>query len=133
MVGNFYSQLLFNGFFNLLNPCITKFKDLPVIDIYKMVMLFKSVGFFELGTVVSELMFCYEIAIKQKFDSIVKCGPAYPVFIILHSDIQCLDIKMAFCRVYFFEYGKTLRSFTMTLPFQVFSKNFFYGFKCIFI
>jgi hypothetical protein len=58
-------------FFDLLNTGITKFQDLSVININEMIMLFEPVRFFELSAVVSKLVLCNKIAIKEQFDGIV--------------------------------------------------------------
>ena len=97
-----------------------------------MVVLFQHGGLFKLGVVCSELVLGYQVAIKQKFNGVIKGGPAYPVFMILHSDIKGLDIKMTFRCKNFPENGISLRCFAMAVSFKIIGENFPYIFEGIF-
>lgn len=82
-------------FDDLLNPRITEFDHIARIHIDQVVMLHAMVCFFKLCDILSELMFDHEAAVQQQLDSIVQGGPADPVVLILHKDIERLYIEVA--------------------------------------
>ena len=72
---------------NLLDPWVAELDDITRIHIYQVVVLHATVCLFELGNVFAKLMFYHQTAVQQQFNGIVKCGPAYPVVLILHKNI----------------------------------------------
>ena len=74
---------------------ITKLNYLTCFGINKMVMLTTVISLLKLRYVLSELVLNNEITVEQKVYGIIQCGPAHPVVLVLHKDIERFDIKMA--------------------------------------
>ena len=81
-------------FLDFLHPGVAKFKDLSIFDRNKMIMLFELERPFKLGTIIPELMFGHQVAIKQQFYGIVKGSPAYTILVVLHPDVEGFNIEM---------------------------------------
>ncbi len=113
---------------DLLNAGITKLSDLPGFDINEMVVLHAMVGLFKLGDVLAELVLYHQVAIEQQLNGIVKGGPAYPVVLVLHENIQRFNIEMPLAAVYLIQNGIPFRSLAMPFLFQVFGEQPFYRF-----
>lgn len=129
MVRNFNMERLFDILFNFFDLRISKFKHQAGFGIDKMVMLLEFVGPLELGTVISELVLGNQVAVQQQLNCIVQRCTANPVLVVLHADIEGLDIEMPVGVVNFLENGKPLRGFTMAALFKVFREDFLDCFK----
>lgn len=94
MVRNPDMQRLFDKFADLFNPRISKFQHQARFGINKVIVLFKFVRPLELGAVIPELVLGNKAAIQQQLDRVIQSGTADPVLVILHANIECLDIEM---------------------------------------
>jgi hypothetical protein len=52
------------------------------------VVLLEPIRFFVLSQILSELVLAYQIALNQQIQRIVNGGPAYPVVIVFHADVE---------------------------------------------
>lgn len=95
MVCNLNAKQFFNRFQNFLQPWITKLKHPAITDIHEVVVLFELETAFELSTVVSKLMFGYQITVEQQFNCVVQSCAAHPVFVVFHPDVEGFDVEMA--------------------------------------
>lgn len=111
-----------------MNPGITKFENLPGIKVNKVVVLLKFERFFELCTIVPELMLGNKVAVEQQIDGIVKRSAAHAVFVVFHLDIERFYIKMPVGIINLLENCKTFRRFPMPQLFKIFCE---YLFNCI--
>ncbi len=124
-MGNIYAEHLFKGFFDILNPGITKFNHFTRLK-QDMVMLLEPIGFFELGQVLPELVLADKITFYQQVKGIVYRSAAYTVIVVLHADIQRFNIKMPFPAVNFLENGKALWGLSQLPRLQETRKYSFY-------
>ncbi len=106
---NFDVERIFYKSPDLFDARIRKFHNLACFGIYKMIMLFKLVRSFELGTIIAELVLGHQTAIEQQFDRIVQSSTANPVLVILHANVKGLDIEMAIGIIDLFKYSKSFR------------------------
>ena len=83
------------GLDNLLDPGVAKLDNIARIHIDQVIVLHAAVSLFKLGDVLAELMFYNQTAVQQQLNGIVKRGPAYPVVLILHENIEGLYIEVA--------------------------------------
>ena len=81
--------------YNFMNSGIAELNYLTRFNINKMIVLPALICSFELGNVLSELMFDDQIAIEQQLNGIIKRRPAYPVILVLHKNIERLNIEMS--------------------------------------
>ena len=98
-MGHFHSEGFLYILFDLLYPRIGKFYHFPISDINKMVMLFELIGTLKLCTIIAELGFGNQVAVKQQFNGIVQSCPADTVLIVLHAYVECLYVEMPFSRI----------------------------------
>jgi hypothetical protein len=115
-------------FLDLLDSRITELKHTFAICADKVIVLLEFKGFFELGYIFSELMLGNQVAIQEQFDGVVKCCPADPVFLVLHVNVQALDIKVAGAAVDFIENGEAFGRFPVFFLFQIIGEKGFYLF-----
>ena len=108
---------------DLLDPWIAEVDDIARIHVDKMVVLHATVSFLELGDVLAELMLHHQAAVQQKFNGIVKCGPANPVVLILHEDIEGFYIEMAVPGINLVQNGISLGCLTVPLSFKIICKD----------
>src|SRR6187399_1503428 len=94
MVHDFEMEEIPHGCFDLLNTGITKFNHFSALDTDEMIMLFKPIGFFILGQVLSKLMFSDQFTMEQEFKSIINGCTAYAIVRILHMDIKRFRIEV---------------------------------------
>lgn len=109
----------FNGLLDGLHAWIAKFNHFACIGIDEMVVLFGAVRFFKLCHIAPKLMFAHQITGNQKFDGVVKRGPAHTVFLILHLKVQSLDVEMTVVFVNFRENREALRRFSVPVFLQI--------------
>jgi hypothetical protein len=113
-------------FLDFMHPRIAVFINPAAGCANDVVVLFAQVGLFELGDVFAELVLDHEAAVEQQFHGIVKRGPADPVVLVFHVDIQLLDIEMAVAAVYLIEYRESFRGLPVAFPFYIFGENVSY-------
>ncbi|MDT4871617.1 hypothetical protein FQZ97_1067530 [compost metagenome] len=89
-------------------------------------MLLKTVGFFVLCQILSELVLGHQVTFYKQVKRIVNGGSAYLVFFIFHGNVQILHIKMIISAVNLFENSIAFGSFPKLFVFQVCSKNLSY-------
>ena len=105
----------FNGLLDGLHTRVAKFDHFAGICVDEMVVLFGAVRFFKLRHIATKLMFAHQIAGNQKFYCVVKRGPAYSVFLILHFEVQGFDVEMTVVLVNFRKNRKALGRFSMPI------------------
>ena len=127
MVLDIYTEKFFNGGFDLLYSWVAKFDDFTGVSDNEVVVLFGCVRSFKLCQVFAELVLSDQIASQEEFDGVVKCGTRDEVIVVLHFDVERLDIKVTVVSVDFCEYGKAFRGFAVAILLEVGSKNVFYG------
>ena len=77
MVHDFEIEEIPHGRFDLLDTGIAEFNHFSALDTDEMIMLFKSIGFFILGQILSKLMFRDQFTMKQEFKGIIDSSTAY--------------------------------------------------------
>ena len=112
-----------HGFFNLMDPWIAILINPAAGCTDNMVVLFAQIGFFELGNIFTELMFHHQAAVEQQFHRIVQGRPAHPVIVVLHVDIQFLNIEVALPCIHFIQDGKSFRCFPLAFSFNILRKD----------
>ncbi len=80
-------QIPYHGL-DLVNPRITEFNNLMTFRTNQVIMLFIPVRLFVLSKIATELMLAYKVTLHQQVKRIVYRGPAYPVILIFHADVQ---------------------------------------------
>jgi hypothetical protein len=86
---------LFDCILNILNTGVTKLHNLIAICTNKMIVLLIPVRFFVLRKVFAKLVLADQVAFYQKIERIINGGTAYPVVLVLHVDVQRLNIEVA--------------------------------------
>jgi hypothetical protein len=122
-------QYLFYGTLDVLNPRIAEFDYFMTLRANKMIVLLVSVGLLILSEIFTKLVFAYQIALNQQIQRIINCGPAHPVILVFHVDIEGFHIKMAISGIDFFQNGVPLRRFSQLLILKVGRENLFYFLK----
>lgn len=123
MVLDFDAKDFFDRRFDILNPRITKFNHFTSIRKDDVIVLFGTVGFFELRNVFTELVFPNQITGQEQFDCIVQRCSRNTVILILHFDVQRLDIEMTFVIVYFRQNRKTFGCFAVAILLEISREN----------
>lgn len=103
----------------LAHPWIAELNYLPCFNIYKVVVLPALVSPFKLGNVFSELVLYNQVAVEQYLDGVVQRSPAYPVILILHENIQRLNVEMTSPGIYLIQYSVSLGGLPVTFPFKI--------------
>lgn len=119
MVLDFNAENFFNGRFDVLNPWITEFDQFTRIGEHNVIVLLGTVRFFELGNVLSELMFAHKVTRKKKFDGIVQRRAGYAVILVFHFNVEGLDIEMPVIIVNLRQNSKALRRFPVAILLQI--------------
>ncbi len=109
---------------DLHDPRVTELKHLFAVGADKMVVLAVLVRLLELRHVLSELVLHHQPGAKQDLDIVIQSGPAYPVLLVLHHEIQLLDVEMPFVRIYLIKDRESLRGLPVLVNFQVICQNF---------
>ena len=120
---NIKMKNLLGSLLNVLNPRIAEFNDLMTIRADQMVMLLVTIRFLILRQVLSKLMLTHQIALHQQIKGVVHRGPADPVVLVLHADIQRLHIKMTIPGINFLQDSVSLGRLPQRLVFQVRRKD----------
>ena len=110
-----------------MNSGIAELYYFTCFNIDQMIVLAALVCSFELGNILSKLMFNNEITIQEQFNSIIKSGSAHPVIFILHKNIERLYIEMSQSRIYLIKNCISLRCFPMPFLFEIFSEDLLYS------
>lgn len=121
-------EQFFYGGFDLFDPRIAEFDNIAGIGADHVIVLAITVGFFELGDIVPELVFPDEARGQEKLHRVVKRCATHTVVFILHLDVERLNIKMTFLRINLGQDRKALRCFSVPVFFQKIAENIFNGF-----
>lgn len=81
-------QYFFHRFLNILNSRIAELDYFMAIGANQVIVLLETIRFFILRQVLAELMFTHQIALNQQVQGIVHRCPAYPVIVVLHTDVE---------------------------------------------
>jgi hypothetical protein len=130
-VADIEAQEVFHRILDLLQAGVTKLQHLAALRADQVVVLTVLEGLLKLGHILPELVLDHQVAVQQQFDRVVQGGPAHPVFVVFHFDVEGLHIEMAIGQVNFPQDGKPFWRFAVTIAFQIRRKNAFYGFKNI--
>jgi len=128
MPENFKVEILCNIFKNFLNARVAKFKHLAAIRTNQVVVLLKFKRLLELCHIPAKLVLGNQVGFDKQLYGVVQCGPADPVFVVFHLNVQRLYIKMTVAVVYLLENGKALGCFAVTLVLKVLLKKLLYIF-----
>lgn len=101
MVLDGHTEQLFYCRFDGLDPGVAEFNDFTGIGANHVIVLLRTVGFFKLRHVFSELVLADQVAGQQQFNGIVQGCPGNTVILIFHLDIQRLHVKVTGIIVYF--------------------------------
>jgi len=127
MVMNFNTENLLNCFFDGLYPRVAKLDHLSRIGHNDVVVLLVEIRFLVVALVLPELVPAYKAALQKQFYRVVQRCTAYTVVLVLHFNIERLNIKMLLAVVYFLKDGVALRGFPVALLFQEFCEDIFYN------
>lgn len=106
--------LILNVLHYFIDAWIGKFFHFAALLTNEVFMMAVVEGFFELGDVVTKLMFDHQFAIQEQVDGVVKCRTADPIVFVFHENIERLYIKVPRMGIYFIEDGKSFRCFPMS-------------------
>lgn len=112
---------------DLFDPGITKLDDISGVHIDEVVMLHAVVCLFELGDVLAELVLDHQVTVQQEFNGVVQGGPADAVILVLHEDVEGLDIEVPVPGIDLIQDGIPFRGFTVTFSFQILREYLFYS------
>ena len=87
--------LFLDALHHLVYPGIGKLLHLSAFLTNQVLVVLIVESLLILGDIVPELMFDDQPAIQQKLYGIVKRRPAHPVILVLHENIERLNIKMS--------------------------------------
>ncbi len=122
VVGDVEMEHIAHNILDLLYTRIAELFYFAAINADEVIVLLEAVGLLVLGEVLAKLVFFHEVAADQEFQRIVYRGPAHPVMLGLHVDIQRLGIEMVAALVDLFQDGKPLRCSAESVLFQVSGK-----------
>src|SRR5690606_20833958 len=128
MMKNLKMKNLLSGLLNVLDTGIAEFDHLVAIRTNQVIVLFIAVRLFVLRQVLSKLMLAYQVTFHQKVQRIVHGGPAYPVILILHADVQRLHIEMPRPRIDLLQDSVALRRLAKRLVLQIRCEDLLYLF-----
>ena len=117
---------------NGLNPRIAELHHFVAIGADQVIVLFEAVGLFVLRQIFAKLMLRYQVTVHQYIQRIVHRGPAHPVLLVFHADVEFIHIKMIAPGVNLLQNRKTLGCLTKAFVFQVSRQDFFCGFQIVF-
>ncbi len=117
-----------DGLFDGLDARVAEFKYLTRIGHDDVVVLLVEIRLLIMRLVVSELVLAHESAIEQQFNGIVKRGAAHPIVLVLHLDVEVLDIEVFLAIVDLVQDGIAFGGFPMALVFQVLGEDVPYRF-----
>ncbi len=129
MRGNSNSQQFFNRILNFLQTGITKLKNAAILDVDKVVVLFEFKGTLILGAVVAKLVLGYQVAILEQFYGVIESSTANPVLVVLHLNVEGLNVEVAFGCINLSQNSKAFRRFAVLVAFKILGKDLFYGIK----
>ena len=117
-----FQEIAHHGF-DLLDAGVTELQHPATIHANEVVVLFVAVRLFVLGQVLAKLMFLHQITSHEQFEGVVYGGPADPVLLCFHVDVQGFGIEMIRPFIYFLQDGEALRRFPKAVLLQMRSKN----------
>lgn len=88
--------MIFSHTLDLLDPRVAEFEHRAADVADHMVVLCIVVRLFEVGNILTELVLGNQSAIKQDLNCVIERSPTDPVILVLHFDIERLNIKMVF-------------------------------------
>jgi hypothetical protein len=86
---------IFNGALNILNPGIAEFHHFVALGADQVIVLPSAIRFFVLRKIFTELVFAHQVTFNQQIEGVVNCRPAHAIILILHADIQGLNIEVS--------------------------------------
>lgn len=116
-------QYLFSGSLDLHDPRVTELKHLFTIGADQMVVLAVLIRLLELRHVLPELVFYHQPRAKQYLDVIIQRGPAHPVLLVLHHEVQLLNVKMPLVRINLIQYRESLRGLPVPVHLEIICQN----------
>jgi hypothetical protein len=111
---------------DVMDAGVTELDHISCLRVDKMVVLTAVERFFILGNVPAKLVFDHKIAAQEQLDRVVQRGTTHLVILVLHRDVQRLDIEMTVGVVDLFQDGKPFGGFAVSLFFQIILEDFFY-------
>jgi hypothetical protein len=126
VVSNLEFQEFAHRCLDLVDAGVAKLEDLPAVGANQVVVLLEAVGFFVQRQVFAELVPHDEAAGHEQIQRIIDSGPADPVALVFHVDVQGFGVEVVISAVDFFEDGKALRRFPKSVLLEVGSENGFY-------
>ena len=121
-------QNIFRRTLDLHNARVAELEHLFTIGANKVIVLAEFICLFELGHVLPKLVFDHQSRVKQYFDVVIQSRPAYPVFFVLHHEVQLLDVEMTFVAVNLIQDGETFGSLSVLIYLQVICQDLIYSF-----
>lgn len=113
MVRNGKIELRGHRILNLLDTRIAELEKPPALGADQVVVLPALVGLLEVRHILPELVLHHQSAIQQELYGIVERGPAHPVILVLHEDVERLDVEMPIAGVDLIEYRESFGRFPM--------------------
>lgn len=133
MVVNFNAEYLFDGFFYRLDPRVAKLDHLSGIRHNDVVMLLVKIRLLVMALVLAKLVAAHQPAVQQQLYGVVERSAANAVVLVLHLDIQRLNVKMLLAVVYLLKNRVAFGGFAVAFIFQEFRKNIFYNFLVLIV
>lgn len=98
---------------NLLDTRIAELEEPPALGADQVVVLPALVGLLKVRHILPELVLHHQPAIQQELYGIVERGSAHPVVLVLHEDVERLDVEMPIAGVDLIEYRESFGRFPM--------------------
>ena len=113
MVRNGKIELRGHRILNLLDTRIAELEKPTALGADQVVVLPALVGLLEVRHILPELVLHHQPAIQQELYGIVESCPAHPVILVLHEDVERLDVEMPVAGVDLIEYRESFGRFPM--------------------
>jgi hypothetical protein len=133
MVLHIKLQHFANHQFGLAHTWVAEFEHFATIDTYQVIVLAIAIGFFIHRLTVAKLVAYHKIGFDKEIKRVVYRGATDTIVFVLHVDVERLYIKVVIPGIDFFQYGKPLRGFPLSLAIQKGGKDFLYRlhfFRC---
>jgi hypothetical protein len=108
---------------DLPDAFIMEFGYFAGTDIDQVVVLGGCQRFLKLSNILPKLVLDNQFAVKQNLNGIIQRCPAHPIILVLHGDIERLNVKMTIARIDLIQDSISLRGFPMTVSLEVLGKN----------
>ena len=117
MIVDLNVENLLNGPFDILDPGVAEFDYFTCVGQDHVIVLLVEEGLLVMGLILTELMPSNQSTIEQELYGVVKGGSADPVILVLHLDVQGLDVKMIIVFIDLLQNCKSFRSFPVLIVF----------------